>query len=122
MDKKSKEPLQKKAQLALGGSLLGGFSAFVGATCCVLPLILFNLGVSSAVIAQLAFFARYKDIMLFAALVLLMMGTYFSFRENRKPTKQVLAVLAIASITIATAYILPYYEPDLLVLFGLRGT
>ena len=31
-----------------GGGVLGGFFAFLGASCCVLPILLVNLGVSSA--------------------------------------------------------------------------
>lgn len=64
------------------GSLLGGISAFIGASCCVLPLILFNIGISSALIARLAFFARYKDQFLLGASALIGLGAFFAFRAG----------------------------------------
>ena len=120
MNDDSKDHIDSGSRLALGGSLLGGFGAFIGASCCVLPLILFNLGVSSAVIAQLGFFARYKDVFFLCALALLVVGVAVAFYKGRRPTRLVAIIFIGAAVLICASYFLPMYEPELLRLFGFR--
>ncbi|WP_262689815.1 hypothetical protein [Kordiimonas aestuarii] len=104
-----------------GGGLLGGFAAFVGASCCVLPLILFNLGVSSALIARLGVFARFQDAFLLGGLLFVLAGALMAFWGGRRPRRRTLAMLATAVLFMSAAYIIPSYEFDLMLLFGLRG-
>lgn len=108
-------------QWATCGGLVGSIAAFIGASCCVLPLILFNLGVSSAVIAQLGLFARLRDELLYVALALIAVGGYFTFRRRQKPPVRTLIMLCFAIALVSAAYLIPLYERDLLVLFGFRG-
>jgi mercuric ion transport protein len=104
-----------------GGGLLGGFAAFVGASCCVLPLVLFNLGVSSALIARLGVFARYQNTFLLGGLLLVLAGAGAAFWRGRRPPRRTLAMLGVAIFFISAAYIIPFFEFDLMVLLGLRG-
>lgn len=101
--------------------LLGAIGAFVGASCCVLPLILFNLGVSSAVIGQLSFFARFREEFLITSVFLIVAGVLFAFRSGRRPSKGATFSLGLAVVLVFAAYLIPFYEGDLLVLFGFRG-
>jgi mercuric ion transport protein len=106
--------------LATAGSLLGGFGAVVGASCCVLPLLLFNVGVGSAVIAQLGFFARHRDMLFGCALALLAIGILAAFWRGRKPSRRMVLSFIVAAVLIGGSYVLPFYEPELLRFFGLR--
>ena len=121
MNENSKDHIDSGSRIALGGSLLGGLGAFIGASCCVLPLILFNIGVSSALIAQLGFFARYKDIFFLCAIVLLVVGIAVAFHKGRRPTRLVVITFIGAAVLICASYFLPFYEPELLRLFGFGG-
>jgi len=121
MDKKSKDQIQMNSRFALGGSLIGGLGALIGTSCCVLPLVLFNFGVGSAVVAQLGFFARYRDLFFVGACLLLAIGIAAAFWDGRKPTRRVVASFFLSALMICAAYILPFYEPELLRFFGFRG-
>jgi len=112
---------QDKSKLAAGGGLLGSIAAFVGASCCVLPIILFNMGVSSAAIARLGFFARYTNEFLIASLVFIAVGVFWAFRGGRKPSRSATVMLLVALVFVGTAYILPSYELDLIRYFGFRS-
>lgn len=107
--------------LLAGGGLVGGIAAFVGASCCVLPIILFNLGVSSAVIARLGFFARYTDEFLMVSLLFIAAGAFWAFKGGKRPSRGATAMLVMSLLLVGTAYILPFYELDLLRYFGFRG-
>ncbi len=110
--KKSKRP--KKGGVMAGGSVLSGFAAFVGASCCVLPLILVNLGVSTALVGKLAFFARAQHYFMGAAVVLLGAAIIAAFWNGRRPGKRVAVTLVLAALLVVVAYVMPFYEPQLL--------
>jgi len=110
----------KPGWLASSG-LLGSIGAFVGASCCVLPLILFNLGVSSAAIGQLGFFARFRAEFLIISIGLIVAGTFFAFSGGKRPSRGVTISLGLAMVFVIAAYLIPFYEADLLILFGFRG-
>jgi len=118
-EENSTSPSSKHSWLA-GGSLLGSFGAFVGASCCVLPIILFNAGISSVLIAQLAFFARYRDWFLSGTLLLIILGIIVSYRSPNRPSAIVKIIFSIAILSLILAYILPQYEAELMVVFGYR--
>lgn len=123
IDMKTEINSQKSNKLGwlAGSGFLGAFGAFVGASCCVLPLVLFNLGVSSAAIAQLAFFAVHRNELLMVSLGLIVLAVWFAFRAGRRLPKRTVIILCSASVLVMAAYIVPFYEADLLILFGLRG-
>jgi len=66
-----------------GGGAVAGLAALIGASCCVLPILLVQLGVSTALVAQLGFFADAKPYLLPAAAVLLVVGFVVAFWGGR---------------------------------------
>jgi mercuric ion transport protein len=96
------------------GSFLGSILAFIGASCCVLPILLVNLGVSTALVGRLAFFARYKDWFLGLSLLAILLALGFAFRNGRKPTRRLMIWLGVSTLLIAIAYTLPHYEGQIL--------
>lgn len=111
---------KKKERLLASGGFLGAISAFIGASCCVLPLLLFQAGVSSAAIAQLGFFARYRGEFLVGSLLLVIAGIIASFWSGKKPRLRTLVTFAFAIVFIILAYNIPYHERELLIYFGFR--
>lgn len=103
-----------------GGGLLGGVFAFLGASCCVLPILLVNLGVSGALVANLGFFARYKALFMIVAALLLAVAIVFALRGGRRPKVQFWISGALAALLLAGAWILPSYEGELLRWLNLR--
>lgn len=108
--------------LAAGSSLVGSIGAIIGSSCCVLPLVLFNLGVGSGVIAQLAFFLQYRQIFLGVAIVMIAGAAFLAMRGRKTLTYRSVLMITLAAIFVVAAFITPFYERDLLVLFGFRGT
>jgi len=104
-----------------GGGLLGGVGAFIGASCCVLPLVLFNIGVSSALIAKLEIFAVYKDYFFAGALLLIGAGLIISVRRGKRPNRRLIIISLVGLLLVLAAYVLPFYERELLVLLGFRN-
>src|SRR6516165_1206187 len=66
------------AMLAIGG-LLG---ALVASSCCIMPLVLFGLGVSGTWIGNLTRLAPYQPIFIVASLVCLGAGAWLVRRES----------------------------------------
>jgi len=110
MNNKSKS----KISLIASSSPLAGLFAFIGASCCVLPFILLNLGVSTAIIAHLEFFARGKYWFLALALALILAGVFMAYRNGRRPSRRTLVFLVLAALPVIGALILPFFEGDLL--------
>jgi mercuric ion transport protein len=112
----------KRAQelVAAGGGALAGLGALVGASCCLLPILLINLGVGSAFVANLVFFARAKPYFMVAAIVLLLAGLMVAFWRRRRPSPIVLGLFALAVVFLIAAYDLPYYEGEILRWTSLR--
>ena len=66
--------------VAVGGSVLGGFAMTL---CCIMPLILFSLGVTGAWIGRLSSLAQYKWYTLAFASVCLGLGYWFVYRKPK---------------------------------------
>ena len=114
--------LQEKRSgwFAKGGVLTSVF-AIVGASCCILPIILVNLGVSSALVSHLGIFTRLRPWLIALSLALIVAGFVFTFRGGRRPNRRTLTVLIIATLLTLCALILPYYEGDLQRWLNLTG-
>ena len=110
----NKTKARRKGGLIAGGGALSGLGAFIGASCCVLPLILINLGVSAALVGKLAFFARFQHYFMGAAVMLLAVAIVAAFWKGRRPGKRVAITLILAAALIVAAYVMPFYEPQLL--------
>lgn len=103
-----------------GGGILTGLSALMGASCCVLPILLVQIGVSTALIAHLAWFAQAKPYLLGFTAVLILVGFIFAFWRGSQPRPLVLVALIGAGILVAGAIALPHYERELVDWIGSR--
>ncbi|MEM6415601.1 MAG: hypothetical protein AAF720_13205 [Pseudomonadota bacterium] len=104
---------QKQGGWFASGGLIASFFAFIGASCCVLPIILVNLGVSTTLVAQLGFFARNQALFQWVTLALLIAATFFAF-GNGRPRMRVIVLLVIGFVLAGIAYVLPSYEREIL--------
>jgi mercuric ion transport protein len=97
-----------------GGGIVAGLAALIGASCCVLPIVLVQLGVSTALVAQLAVFARAKPYLLATTAGLILAGAIVAFWGGRRPPPMILALLIAGALLVVGAYSLPFYERDIL--------
>lgn len=109
----------RESWFAAGGAL-SGLAAVIGASCCVLPLLLVNLGVGSAVIANLSLFAQARDWFLGAAVLFIAVALGYAIWSGRRPRRSFLALVALAAALTAGSWLLPYYEADVLRWLPLR--
>jgi mercuric ion transport protein len=112
-EKRNPEASRGRGWLAGGGVLSGSF-ALVGASCCVLPVLLVNLGVSSALVANLAFFAHAREAFMALTLVLLVAGVFVALRGGQRPRLGFWTALGAGLVLLAAAWIMPHYERELL--------
>lgn len=109
----------RRGGLFASGGLIASVFAFIGASCCVLPIILVNLGVSTALVAKLGFFARNQALFQWVTLALLLAATFFAFRNGR-PRMRIILLLVFGFTLSAVAYVLPSYEREILEWMNLR--
>jgi mercuric ion transport protein len=110
------------AVLAAGG-LLGALAA---SSCCILPLILFSLGVSGAWIGNLTQLAPYQHCFVAATIVLLGTGYWLAYRSSKLacaegescarplPNRLVKAALIVATVLVIAALGFDFLAPLLL--------
>lgn len=70
----------RKAQVVAAGGILGALAA---STCCIVPLILFSLGVSGAWIGNLTALEQYKPIFIVITLGFLGYGYWMIYRKPK---------------------------------------
>lgn len=120
------DPDNRKAQLVAAGGILGALAA---STCCIVPLILFSLGISGAWIGNLAALEPYKPIFITVTLGLLCYGYWMVYRKPKTcvegetcarplPNRLVKTALWLSTILIVIAllwnWIAPIIAPILL--------
>lgn len=115
-----RELRQLGGSLFAGGGLLTGLASLIGASCCVLPIVLVQAGVSTALVAHLAIFAVAKPYLLAVTALLVVAGFTAAFWKGRRPRALVLALLVIATASVVAAYVMPHYERELLDWFRAR--
>lgn len=104
--------------------ILGGLGAALGATaCCILPLVLFALGISGAWIGTLTDLNKYQPIFITVALLCFGMGFYWvyfrpqkqcdsdSYCSSVKSNYIVKFFLWLSLILIVLAVVFPYIAP-----------
>lgn len=113
----------RKQGIAAAGGLLGAIAA---SSCCVVPLVLFSLGVSGVWIGNLAALAPYQPIFVIITLGFLGYGYYLVYRKpkaahaenqacaRQSPRRTVKIALWAATVLVAAAMAFPYYAPLLL--------
>ena len=103
--------------VALGG-ILGAIAA---SSCCVIPLILFSLGIGGAWIGNLTALAPYKPLFVAGTAGLLGYGFYLVYWKPRRacaagaiPSRLVQLALWIATVLVIAAFAFDYVAPLLL--------
>ena len=121
-DRISMQPERRQAWLAAGG-LLGALAA---SSCCILPLVLFSLGLGGAWIGNLTALAPYQPIFVAMTLGFLGAGFWLVYLRPKPactdgeacarplPGRIVKTSLWLATILVAAALAFPYLSPALL--------
>jgi mercuric ion transport protein len=99
---------QKSTSLLSTLGLVAALAAFVGASCCVLPLVLASAGLAGAWIANLEIFVVYRIYITLVALVVIAIGWWIALR--RRSSRGTLIVLGCATVLVLGALILTEYE------------
>ena len=110
----------KSTDLLAGSGTITGIAAFIGASCCVLPIILVNIGFGSSIVGNLAFFASAKPIFMAATVAMIAIGFLTAFWGGRRPSHKVTVLLIVATFLAVGAYVLPFYEANILRWLNLR--
>ncbi len=112
-----------KTRLLATGGILGAIAA---SSCCILPLVLFSLGISGAWIGNLTALYPYKPYFITFTLALLAYGFYLTYRKagtscadgaacaRPLPNRIVKIALWAATALIIAAILFPYAVPYLL--------
>ncbi|WP_299635790.1 mercuric transporter MerT family protein [uncultured Ruegeria sp.] len=126
VDLKQVGPETKKAHMIAAGGVLGALAA---STCCVVPLILFSLGISGAWIGNLTALEPYKPIFITVTLGFLGYGFWMVYRKPKAcaegeacaralPNRLVKSALWVSTVLIMIAlfwnWIAPIVAPILL--------
>ncbi len=80
VDLNQSDPDSRKARMIAAGGILGALAA---STCCIVPLILFSLGVSGAWIGNLTALEPYKPIFIVITLGFLGYGYWMVYRKPK---------------------------------------
>ena len=91
--------------------LIAAVAALVGASCCALPLALAWLGLAGAWIANLGIFVTYRPYITGAAVIVIGLGWIIAVR--RRAASRTFVVLALATMLVAGAVLVSYYETEL---------
>jgi mercuric ion transport protein len=113
------EQERARTQLIAAGSVLGALAA---SSCCILPLVLFSLGISGAWIANFTVLAPYKPYFAAATMALLGYGYFLVYVRARRacadgscaqplPNRFVKSSLWIATALVAAAVAFDYIAP-----------
>jgi len=112
-----------KIKVAAAGGIFGALAA---STCCVIPLVLFSLGISGVWIGQLTALSVYQPLFITATLGFLGYGYWLVYRKSKKacadgqtcarplPNKIVKTGMWVATALIALAIAWPYILPIIL--------
>lgn len=115
--------IRRRQELVAAGGMLGALAA---SSCCILPLVLFSLGVSGAWISNFTRLAPYQPYFIAATLLSLGSGYWLAYRSGTRgcaegeacarplPNRIVKATLILATILVAAALGLDAIAPFLL--------
>jgi mercuric ion transport protein len=113
---------RRQAWLAAGGVL----GALASSSCCIMPLVLFSLGLGGAWIGNLTALAPYQPIFVAITLGFLGAGLYLVYLPPKQactegeacdrplPSRIVRVSLWLATVLVAAALAFPYLAPTLL--------
>ena len=92
-----------------GSGAVSGFLAFIGASCCVVPILLVQLGVASGLVAKLGFFSRWQDWFAWGATGILAFSLTLALWRG-SPGRAFWIWWGVGAVFLAVSLILPNYE------------
>ncbi|HEY2533330.1 MAG TPA: mercuric transporter MerT family protein [Xanthobacteraceae bacterium] len=109
-------------KLLAAGGVLGAFAA---SSCCILPLVLFSLGVGGAWIGNLTSLAPYQPCFIAATLGFLGAGYWLVYRDSQRacadgeicgpsPNRLVKSALVVATVVVLAALGFDFLAPFIL--------
>lgn len=113
----------RKARWIATGGILGALAA---STCCILPLVLFSLGISGAWIGRLTALSPYQPIFIALTMFCLGYGYWLVYRKPKQacedgmacsrplPHRLVKSMLYLATALVLIAFLWPYIVPLIL--------
>ena len=122
-DARTAAPAERRQAWLAAGGMLGAFSSM---SCCILPLVLFSLGISGAWIGNLTALAPHQPILVAITLGFLGTGFWLVYLRPKPactdgeacarplPGRIVKTSLWLATILVAAALAFPYAAPALL--------
>ncbi|OCP15658.1 mercuric transporter MerT family protein [Ensifer sp. LC163] len=118
----ARSEIRRQRLVAVGGVL----GALAASSCCIIPLILFSLGIGGAWIGNLTALAPYKPLFVTGTAAVLGYGFYLVYRKPRRacvdgavcarpiPNRVVQIGLWLATVLVAAAFAFDYVAPLLL--------
>lgn len=114
-----------KAKASVLSSGFASFGAILASSCCIIPIIFFNMGIGGVWLGNLAVLQPYRvhfisvAVFMFAAGLFLFVHSQLKTKgacdpKDGKRTKRVLIMLALSAVLIVAAIIWPEVEPYLL--------
>lgn len=88
---------------------LGGIFSLIGASCCVLPILLVQMGLASGVVARLGWFARWQGVFFWAAAFLLAFSAYIAWRRHNR-SRLFWGFWLAGAVFLGLSAILPLFE------------
>ncbi|WP_411818490.1 mercuric transporter MerT family protein [Hyphococcus sp. DH-69] len=107
------EKTKISGSLFASGGVIASIFAVIGASCCILPLVLINLGISVAVVGNLALMSAARPYFILSALGLVVLSFIAAYRHGNRPRGVMIGLLILASFFIVFASILPFFEPSI---------
>ena len=113
----------RKARWIATGGILGALAA---STCCILPLVLFSLGISGAWIGRLTALSPYQPFFIALTVLCLGYGYWLVYRKPKQacedgmacsrplPDRLVKTMLYLATALVLIAFLWPYIVPLIL--------
>lgn len=114
-----------KAKAVIAGGGFASFGAILASSCCIIPIIFFNMGIGGAWLGNLSVLQPYRVHFISVAILMFAAGLFLFVRSQSKTDgacdpkdgkriKRVPITLALSAILIAAAIIWPEVEPYLL--------
>ncbi|MCH2547304.1 MAG: mercuric transporter MerT family protein [Alphaproteobacteria bacterium] len=113
-----------KDKFPIIGSIIASVTAVIGASCCVIPLVLFNLGIGGAWVSNITVLQPFRPYLIAVSILALAIGGYVYWRncksacepcEDTPKQKTGMVILTIVAVLLTgIAIIWPQIEPDLI--------
>ena len=114
-----------KERLPIISGIVASITAIIGASCCVIPLLFFNLGIGGAWLSNLAILQPLRPYLISLSILALIVGGIIFWRNrlsectpcDETATKRKVGFIylfIIAVLLVGTAIIWPQIEPNLI--------